>query len=112
MIDGFDEFWKVFPRRVAKFAARTAWDKALKHDTADAIIAGAKRYAKERIGQDIRFTAHPATWLNQGRWLDEQEPAPMTATDRMEVRRQREEFLESLAEKDRLRREKRMQARH
>jgi hypothetical protein len=39
------------------------------------IIAGAQRYAGERAGQDPQFTAHPATWLYQERWLDDTEAA-------------------------------------
>jgi len=32
---------------------------------------GARRYAEARAGQDPQYTAHPATWLNAGRWDDE-----------------------------------------
>ncbi len=67
----FEVFWAAYPRRIAKFKARTAFDKALKHSTAEEIIAGARRYAKEREGQDPQFTKHPATWLNGGCWEDE-----------------------------------------
>jgi hypothetical protein len=67
----FDTFWKLYPRRVEKFTARSAWDKALKHGTPEEIVEGARRYASERAGENIRFTKHPATWLNGGCWLDE-----------------------------------------
>ena len=67
-----DGFWPIFPRHVGKLDARTAFSKAV-HDgaDADAIIAGAARYAAERAGQDEKFTAHPRTWLRAGRWMDE-----------------------------------------
>jgi hypothetical protein len=54
--------------------------------TPEEIIAGAKRYRATQIDprqcrsddysrtilkDDGKFTCHPATWLNQGRWLDE-----------------------------------------
>ena len=32
--------------------------------------------AAERTGQEAKFTAHPATWLNGGRWKDEPAPPP------------------------------------
>lgn len=70
--NSFDVFWKVFPRRVSKFAARTAFDRALKLASADAIIAGAQRYAAEKRGSEVRFIKHPTTWLNQGCWEDEE----------------------------------------
>lgn len=71
----FDQFWSTYPRRVGKISARKAWDKARKTVDSETIIAGAVRYAQERSGEDHEFTAHPATWLNQGRWMDD--PAPI-----------------------------------
>lgn len=78
----FEAFWRVYPRRVAKIKARTAYDKAInKHGaTHEQILAGAIRYARERLGEDPQFTKHPATWLNGGCWEDEsghQEPADL-----------------------------------
>lgn len=73
----FEEFWKVFPRRIAKFHARTAFDKALKHGSAADIVEGAKKYAAwlKQAGWRPQ-PKHPATWLNGGCWLDEFEEAP------------------------------------
>lgn len=68
--EGFDEFWKQYPRKVAKGDASRAWVKALEKAPAQGIIAGAKRYAAEREGQGDKFTKHPATWLNAECWLD------------------------------------------
>jgi hypothetical protein len=78
----FEEFWHQYPRRVARGAARKAWDNALKKATAEEIIAVAMRYAAKREGQDPLYTKHPATWLNQEAWLDDPMPAkwnPATA---------------------------------
>lgn len=72
--DGFAEFWDAYPRRVGKLAAQRAFAKALKATTAAEIIAGARRYAEQRRGQDSKFTKHPTTWLNGGCWTDETEP--------------------------------------
>jgi hypothetical protein len=68
--DGFEEFYAAYPRRVAKLAALKAYIKAIKVTTPDVIIAGARRYARERQGQDDQFTKHPSTWLNGGCWND------------------------------------------
>lgn len=68
----FDEFWSVYPKKVKKDAARKAWIAAVKRaGSARAIVEGATRYACSRRGQDSKFTAHPTSWLNDGRWADE-----------------------------------------
>jgi hypothetical protein len=67
----FEEWWKIYPRKVAKGAARKAYASALKKATAEQLKAGAGRYAAERAGQDERYTKHPATWLNGECWADE-----------------------------------------
>jgi hypothetical protein len=78
----FAEFWKIYPRRVNKAAARKKWDTAIKNgaDPAD-IIAGARAYASNprRAASDIGYTAHAATWLHNERWNDEPEPVHDTA---------------------------------
>jgi hypothetical protein len=70
----FDGFWAVYPRRVGKLAAEKAWDKAIKTVHPDTIIEGAMAYALDP-NREPEFTAHPSTWLNQGRWDDESLPA-------------------------------------
>lgn len=78
VFDGWFEevFWKAYPRKTAKKKAREAAKKAWAAADADAIMAGLER-AKEsdqwrRDGG--RFVPHAATWLNQERWTDEEEP--------------------------------------
>lgn len=67
----FDRFWRVYPRREAKGAARRAYEKARKTAAVETIIEGATRYAKERAFEDPKYTKHPATWLNGLCWEDE-----------------------------------------
>jgi hypothetical protein len=68
----FDRFWAVYPRRVAKETARKAFAAAIKRGAdAEALIAGAQRYAVDRKSQDHKYTKHPSTWLNGGCWDDE-----------------------------------------
>jgi hypothetical protein len=77
-VTAFDAFWRAYPKRVAKGAARRAFDRALKAGASPAeIIAGARRYAAERAQERdptarVRFTKHPTTWLNGEGWLDEE----------------------------------------
>lgn len=69
--DDFEEFWRTYPRPTEKQPAFKAWKRALKNGaTADEIIAGAARYAQYRAGEPERFTKYPATWLNQGLWVE------------------------------------------
>jgi hypothetical protein len=69
----FEIFWNVYPRKVAKKAAEAAFIKAIKHTPFALILSGAGRYAKDPNRLDA-FTAHPATWLNAHRWLDDALP--------------------------------------
>lgn len=67
----FDKFWTTYPKRKGKQAALKAWIRIVKAVSPSVIIAGAAAYAEQRDGQDPKFTAHPATWLNAGCWDDE-----------------------------------------
>ena len=65
----FNLFWAIYPRKEAKGAARTAFQKAAKKVSVQDIIEGAKRFASDPNRQP-EFTAHASTWLNQERWTD------------------------------------------
>jgi hypothetical protein len=67
----FEDFWRAYPRRIAKFKARTAWDRALKFAKEYEIMEGVKRYALELRDENPRFIKHPSTWLNGGCWMDD-----------------------------------------
>jgi hypothetical protein len=72
----FDAFWAEYPRKVGKLAARRSWDRAKGRPPLDQIIAAVRRsVATEQWRRDSgQFIPNPATWINQGRW-DDQEPA-------------------------------------
>jgi hypothetical protein len=69
----FDSWYPIFPRRIAKGAARKAYLKALDITSADTLYWGATAYSAACEGEDPRFIKHPATWLNQECWDDEYE---------------------------------------
>lgn len=80
-IISFESFWNHYPRKVGKGSARKAWDKAVRVGADPGqIITAVIAYAGDTKRQqaDISFTAHPATWLNAERWLDEADPGPDT----------------------------------
>ena len=76
----FDRFWEVVPRKVGKKAAMTAFKAAVKSVDAEALISGMDRYAKKVRSErtEARYIVHPTTWLQQGRW-DDEEAAVVTA---------------------------------
>lgn len=80
----FSVFWKAYPRKVGKEAAKKAFLKLKVTDSQlEAMLAAIE--AQKRCSQWRRdggqYIPHPATWLNQGRWEDEGvvpfEPDPM-----------------------------------
>lgn len=67
----FNEFYQTYPRHVGRANAQKSYNKArLGGATHEAIITGARRYADECKDKEQRFIAHPASWLNAGRWDD------------------------------------------
>ena len=68
----FDEFWSLYPRKIAKAVARKAWSRLSAEQqlmAAKAINTHCEYWrAKET---ELEFIPHPATWLNQERWEDE-----------------------------------------
>jgi hypothetical protein len=68
----FEDFYRNYPRKTAKGAARKAWDRLSPEDQEKA-VEGALAYSNDP-NRDESFTAYPATWLNAERWLDEALP--------------------------------------
>ena len=79
----FDEFWSIYPKRVAKRAALKAWASATKRADVEDILTGARKYARHPdVTRDGgKFIKNPATWLNGDCWEDETpNAAPATVT--------------------------------
>lgn len=69
----FDAFWKLYPNRVGRAAAKASFVKARSKVELDPLMAGLRRYVGKT---DDRAWCNPTTWLNQERWTDEP-PAPI-----------------------------------
>jgi hypothetical protein len=72
-------FWDIWPRKVGKGQARSAWRAAVKKTDPGDIIAAAEAYADNvrDFGTETRFIPHASTWLNGERWADAlAEPEP------------------------------------
>lgn len=67
--DYAEQFWRAYPRRVARKPALRALD-AIRRSGAvqfEVIMAGLRQYAAEQSGTDPRFVLHATSWLNQER---------------------------------------------
>ena len=63
--EGFDEFWNLYPKKIAKADALKAWSKATKTKTADELLKLTKAYAEGKLPED-KYIPYPASWLNKG----------------------------------------------
>ena len=68
----FDMFWKVYPKKIGKQAARRAFEK-VKDVPIETILNAVEQQKQLRQWQDNngQFIPYPATWLNRGSWDDE-----------------------------------------
>lgn len=69
--DAFDVFWKAYPRKVGKEAARKAFAKVTAPLETLVAAVEAQKASPQWTKDNGQFIPHPATWLNQGRWEDE-----------------------------------------
>jgi hypothetical protein len=78
-IDRFDEFWNLYPKKIAKADAVKAWKQVLKKKTADEMIALTKAYSESKL-PDMTYIPYPASWLNKGLYeaveVQENKPLP------------------------------------
>lgn len=75
---GFDEFWRLYPRKVAKLEAVKAWKQVTREYAPADIIAGLERNLPTLTGRDRQYVKHPASWLRAGCWMDEPEHGQVT----------------------------------
>ena len=63
-LEGFDTFWNLYPKKVAKADALKAWKQATKKKTADELIELVKVYSESKL-PDQQYIPYPASWLNK-----------------------------------------------
>ena len=81
-------FWPLYPRKIAKQAARRRWalladpEKSFAYHQAllADIVAGVQRFAAvvEADGTSRRTLEHPSTWINNRRWESRISAPPTT----------------------------------
>ncbi len=69
------EIYHAYPRHIGKPKALKAIEKAIRaigpSRDAQWLLSRTLTYTKQRKGEDEKFTPHPATWFNGGRYDDE-----------------------------------------
>lgn len=70
--DAFETFWKAYPRKVGKDAARRAFAKVKVPVETLVAAVEAQKASTQWTKDNGQFIPNPATWLNQGRWQDEE----------------------------------------
>lgn len=71
-VKNFDEFWREYPRKVGKGAARVAWSRAIKIAAPEVIMAALRAQIAAGVFRvEPTYQPHPRTWLSQERWEDE-----------------------------------------
>lgn len=87
---GFEDFWKAYPRRVAKGAARKAWEKAARSEPdLLALCLSAlewQRTSEQWTRDGGQYVPYASTYLNQERWADEK---PLTEGEQRELEQYR-----------------------
>lgn len=72
--DGFDDWWKQYPKKVGKIDAQKAYKAAIKQGaTLQALLDGLQRHNAnwKAANTERRYIPNPASWLRKGRWEDE-----------------------------------------
>jgi hypothetical protein len=74
----FDSWWKLYPRKVGKAEAAKVFPKVLakiateRCDAFDWLCEVTRVFAESPAGNAGKYTPHPASWLNAGRYDDDQ----------------------------------------
>lgn len=67
----FEDFWALYPKKTGKGAAEKSWSKINPTERPQILEALDKQIKARAFSDDKNYIPHPATWLNQKRWLDE-----------------------------------------
>lgn len=70
----FERFWEHYPKKVGRVAALLAWKERNLDRLTETIITAVQNQSRREASWKLeggRFIPHPATWLNQERWLDD-----------------------------------------
>jgi hypothetical protein len=83
----FDLWWKQYPRKEGRGAARDAYQKIIAEGiaTPEELLAGAMRYGAARADEDPQYTLGPVRWLEKEHWTDEPQPRKQSGAATSEI---------------------------
>ncbi len=87
----FDSWWALWPRKHSKKQAKTAYEKASSGKDwpgHEAVMAATRQQVRCNGWDGGKFTPHGATWLNQGRYLDDPSEIEASAQGPKDTKRQ------------------------
>ena len=90
--EGFEAFWRIYPRKIGKGAARKVWGKlAPANGLVERICVQvqAARQTDQWQREGGKFIPLPATWLHQSRWEDDYSHSTPVKTDGFKERMQK-----------------------
>lgn len=67
----FTTFWALYPRKVNRTAATTAWRRTTRTHPAADILTGLRQQLPALEARDVQYVPHPDAWLRKERWLDD-----------------------------------------
>lgn len=75
ILDAFQEFWELYPRKIAKKVAREKYIAIVEKDLSlsGKILEGLRKQLPMFSTRETKHIPHATTWLNQARWEDEVE---------------------------------------
>jgi 5-methylcytosine-specific restriction endonuclease McrA len=79
----FAKFWSAYPRKVGKDVARKAFDKRKPSiELVDLMVQAVNRQkmTQQWAKDGGQFIPHPSTWINEGRWMDGEQPGQPDST--------------------------------
>ena len=76
-LKAFDDFWNLYPKKVAKADALKAWNKAIKRKSLDELLKLTKVYSEGKL-PDMTYIPYPASWLNKELYDSVEEPKEKT----------------------------------
>ena len=95
IMEGFDEFWSAYPKKVNRLQAVTTWAKLVKKGVLPSVDVLTTSLSRLKQSKDWKkdggqFIPHPSSWLNAGGWENKVE-LPKTYDD---VKRERVEMAQ------------------
>jgi len=79
--EDFNAWWKLYPKKQNKGAARKAYQSALGKASAEDLMLGLKAYLELSESYRKGFVPLPTSWLNGERWCDEYEGSSTARLD-------------------------------